>query len=77
MLQGGKGEKNFQKQMQVAARKRKEIKACRRGRREKGNFGNKCWAERKRKEIKACRRRRREKGNFKNKCRSLRGRGKR
>ncbi len=39
--------------MMVAESKGEEIKACCR-RREKGNFGNKCWAERKGKGIRAC-----------------------
>jgi hypothetical protein len=38
MLQREKGERKFQKQMQVAERERKEIKACCRRRREKGSF---------------------------------------
>jgi hypothetical protein len=41
MLQREKGERKFQKQWQVAESKGKEIKACCRGRREKGSFRNK------------------------------------
>jgi hypothetical protein len=41
MLQSEKGERKFQKQMLVAERERKEIKACCRGRREKGSFRTK------------------------------------
>ncbi len=44
MLQKEKGERKFQKQMQVAERKRKEIKACCRVRREKGSFRKKLWS---------------------------------
>jgi hypothetical protein len=40
--------------MQVAERERKEIKACCRGRREKGISEKNVVAERKRKEIKEC-----------------------
>ncbi len=42
MLQREKGERKFQKQMQVAEREGKEIKACCRGKREKGSLKNKC-----------------------------------
>jgi hypothetical protein len=41
MLQRGIGEKKFLKQMLVAERQEKEIKACCRGRREKGSFRTK------------------------------------
>jgi hypothetical protein len=41
MLQREKGERKFQKQMLVAERQEKEIKACYRGRREKGSFRTK------------------------------------
>jgi hypothetical protein len=41
MLKREKGEGKFQKQRQVTERERKEIKSCRRGRREKGSFRNK------------------------------------
>jgi hypothetical protein len=41
-LQKEKGEREFQKQMMVSERQEKEIKACCRGRREKGSFRNKC-----------------------------------
>jgi hypothetical protein len=50
MLQRGKGERKFQKQMMVAERQEKEIKACCRGRREKGSFRNKYRSEREGKE---------------------------
>jgi hypothetical protein len=41
MLQRGKRERKFLKQMLVAERERKEIKACCRGRKEKGSFKTK------------------------------------
>ncbi len=41
MLQREKGESTLQKQMLVAERQEKEIKACCRGKREKGSFRNK------------------------------------
>jgi hypothetical protein len=54
--------------MMVAESKGEEIKACCRGRREKGSFRNKMMvAERERKEIKPCCRGGREKGSFKTK----------
>ncbi len=42
MMQRGKGERKFQKQMMVAEREGKVIRACCRMRREKGSFRNKC-----------------------------------
>jgi hypothetical protein len=41
MLQKEKKERKFQKQRHVTERERKEIKACYKGRREKGSFRNK------------------------------------
>ncbi len=42
MFAEGKRERKFHKQMMVAERKRNEIKACCRGRRDKGSVRNKC-----------------------------------
>ncbi len=63
----GKGERKFQKQMMVAERKRKEIKACCRWRRGRKVQKQVLVAESKGEEIKACCRGRRENGSFRNK----------